>query len=960
MSARKRKLGAVINASTELPESLQYTPVPKVPIAPTPKKIKTVAAAPARVDVLVASAGLLQMQADGLLETLRPRQKDLSCHLAAMQLAKDVEGLIKDMPTQEAKKIDALLEHAKKNRTRIPFSHEPPSDLQLNFEFEPPTTVMYSTVLMRHQPPLVELYATIPARVIQEKDYLNHRIFYKQAFYLYWLKSHLPAGMTASFEDGRLIIVRDNVRIQVVAAIDEVSFPVSKLEASKNADRSVEGPTPDYNQEVLCLQATLTFKEKENAIRARLSSYDDSLRLAHRFLSLRDLPISLSQWSWATCQTLEAKQKVPNSPLALFRATLQYMVTLAETTTWDALHQIRSNEMQRLYLQYECNLVLNRLNSAGSEAFGIEQAFANLFLRRVANAAHFDATFHVPGTVDCAKLYRVVKRATPGRVSLIHVQQEADGARLGLLFDDEKLVRSGMVLGPAANTEDANQFRAFWGPESELRKFKDGRILETVMLSSKDPLLSLLQHVLKLHMQCSIERIYDQFDEASIEQEAQIAQQRMAEFEEIARLAREAEDLPLRITTVSRTSSAFGPHATLDGVIVFESSARWPDHIPAIQRTKIALLLSCQRSFSAIPGVVRCQVGLEQSKVTLYNGESLSNLSFLQVQAESGSLYNLRVQFDREYTLLENESKKAQPDKTRYMDAMRDYKSLYVTPTLHRQSIANVASKHPMFASTVRLLSRWVSAHLLSRHFPQHLIELLAAHALSSEISPFAEPKSLFSSFFRVIQFLAHWDWRQEPVVAELDQSLTQAQRDALQERFKQIRHSDPAMQLKGLLAYGAYDLATDIQVDRVAALRMTQLARASFDLLGEHGADLFKTPLTDFDIVLKLKHGKVYKNISSENPVNKLFVDDLEALFGDTFLVFGGDGHAIGLMLRPELRDPTTQWRFRVNLGFNAMPVKSEGDSLQVKLNIQGTLDEILRMGEGIISDVDVHMDLP
>jgi hypothetical protein len=143
----------------------------------------------------------------------------------------------------------------------------------------------------------------------------------------------------------------------------------------------------------------------------------------------------------------------------------------------------------------------------------------------------------------------------------------------------------------------------------------------------------------------------------------------------------------------------------------------------------------------------------------------------------------------------------------------------------------------------------------------------------------------------------------------------------------------------------------------------MTQLARASLDLMEQRHANLFDTPLKDFDVLLRLKQGRVFKNLQTAESINQMFVTDLEKSFGDTFLVFSGENYSVvGLMLRPELRNLDEHWRFKVNLGFNAMPVSSPDlhhGSMQVKLNLKAVLDEVLRLGQGVITDVDVHLSL-
>ncbi len=90
-------------------------------------------------------------------------------------------------------------------------------------------------------------------------------------------------------------------------------------------------------------------------------------------------------------------------------------------------------------------------------------------------------------------------RALEGRTKLVALLHPATGglagtwrldgsrptasseAEIGLVLDGEQAWRM-VEHGPSSqDTEKAEQFRAFWGKMSELRRFKDGRVLESVV-----------------------------------------------------------------------------------------------------------------------------------------------------------------------------------------------------------------------------------------------------------------------------------------------------------------------------------------------------------------------------------------------------------------------------------------------------------------------------------------------
>src|SRR5690606_876077 len=98
-----------------------------------------------------------------------------------------------------------------------------------------------------------------------------------------------------------------------------------------------------------------------------------------------------------------------------------------------------------------------------------------------------------------AEVHKVLKRAFGDRARLVHISwapplpwevtstevaEESATIRIGITFDPVNMGRQMEFGPPAEEQKEAARFRSFWGQKSELRRFKDGSILECVPWSS--------------------------------------------------------------------------------------------------------------------------------------------------------------------------------------------------------------------------------------------------------------------------------------------------------------------------------------------------------------------------------------------------------------------------------------------------------------------------------------------
>ncbi|KAJ4405679.1 U3 snoRNP protein [Gnomoniopsis sp. IMI 355080] len=631
-----------------------------------------------------------------------------------------------------------------------------------------------------------------------------------------------------------------------------------------------------------------------------------------------------------------------------------------------------------------------------------------------------------PSWEYCDKIARILKRAFSDRVQLIHLEppsvvenvmgdlkslppSDHSAISIGIIFDAVNMARQ-VDHGPTVEEKEAAKaFRQFWGDKSELRRFKDGSILESLIWTQTSPLSlceEITRYILKLHLRLDDEHL--QFHGKGFSAVVPVRSSDLAFFQ-AARQAfnvfeqdlRDLTDLPLQIRSVAATAPelrytsvrppifdlAKGPGQAMDTVIYFETSGKWPENLAAIQRTKIAFLLKIGESLSALKPSTVCKVGLEEAQT------EIENLAFLDVTYEDGALFRLRIHSELEQSLLERRAKDKTLDqrvRTEGAQLLTYFKRLYTNLPLHTQTIATYCGRFPALSPTIRLVKRWFDSHKLSFHFLEEMIELMALRVFL-EPYPWQAPSSAMTGFLRTLQFLARWDWRVEPLILNTSEELVVSERSAIETRLEAWRKIDPSMAHTTLFVATSHDTsgtAYTIQRGRsypskVVATRMTTLARSACKWAKDNGVALeprtvFQPSLKEYDILIHLKSKKLktisrgdvpvkhsqFKNLdgrtgSAPEPIvqspARILLQQLEKLFSGPLLLFHGasDDATIGGIWNPQIQ----RRGFRVNLPCSFRPIgqgqDNESEDL-VEVNRGGIIAEIARIGGDCIEKIE------
>lgn len=460
--------------------------------------------------------------------------------------------------------------------------------------------------------------------------------------------------------------------------------------------------------------------------------------------------------------------------------------------------------------------------------------------------------------------------------------------QIGLYLEPGQIQRL-VEYGPAADIpEEVKKFRQLWGNKAETRKFRDGRILESVVWEAEGPeqrskiFMQIIQHLLSHHFslpKTSVHFFAPAYDKLLAES-PQVRNARYsadpqitgfspltAAFDYLVKELKELKDLPLQITSVVpvsedlRYSSTFVPgalrvknlphlstaanHVTVhDCYITFETSGKWPEDLEAIQKIKGAFLARLAKTLSqAIPGT-RCTVQYD------LDSDPVTDHCCLIVTVPQGFVFRLRVHHERERSMMEDallDDDQDETHKKRTQAALvRHHKTFTALPD-HHGALSALQSKHPSYSTTVRITKRWLAAHCLANHLPTELIELVAAHVYLDAESPYEVPATGAMGFARVLDFLSQWKWRESPLLVPIYTAPTvhdvgivtsfpDKQRQKAMSNFAALRKADP------MLTRSAWFIATEKDTggrawgeqspSKLVAGRVQELARACSQVL--------------------------------------------------------------------------------------------------------------------------------
>lgn len=584
---------------------------------------------------------------------------------------------------------------------------------------------------------------------------------------------------------------------------------------------------------------------------------------------------------------------------------------------------------------------------------------------------------------------------------------------IGLFLDAEKSTRSVDHGPPAEDKAAASAFRKFWGEKAELRRFKDGSILESLIWDSTESnsiLDQIILYVIQRHIGQQIADgalfLRDTCHNLLPRQNSYNSNPTMlfqpitTAYETFERDLRSLEGLPLQIRQICATSlelrlASFNlptmspspcKSRPVDVYVQFEGSARWPGDLPAIQRIKIAFLLKISDLFKKSKTSVTARLGLENDKYRLLNQ------SFLDVIYPSGAYrvtFRLRIHHERELSLVKNlvKDKSIEPaGRIEMATAIATYKRDFIQGPLHTQAVRILSTRFHLLSPSMRLMKRWRDSHLLSSHISDELIELLTVRTFVQPY-PWEAPASLITGFLRTLDFISKWDWQVEPLIVDFNHEMSVKDIERIQQRFEAWRKIDPAMNRIVMFAASNMDPEgiswTEQGPSKVVGVRFSNLAKAACDRvhaqgLGFQAEALFVTSIVDYDFIIHLNPGffggegrlgknqklLIFKNLQVESeessycfgfdPINA-FLDEIRTQYGSNILFFH---NALETLFIAGIWNPRTGPRdWKVNIRYSTRPTQqSEDGDEMISINQVATLNDIARLGGDMVSKVEIN----
>lgn len=342
-------------------------------------------------------------------------------------------------------------------------------------------------------------------------------------------------------------------------------------------------------------------------------------------------------------------------------------------------------------------------------------------------------------------------------------------------------------LGPPADSQNT-RFRQIWGEKVEVRRFKDGSILEAVVWDEQENNIvvnrakifrSIIGYLFSRHLSMdkseNLLHLGDQFSSIldlspKLQSEHRLFRRKHHNFRPItiafhdfSRKLRDLDNIPLKIVEVKaahsalRYSSAIIPqplpldlymqHSSstmpyiepIDVVLHIEASNRWPSELDALQKMKTSYLLSVAQNLKeSEDDMIATVVKGESSLFSDPMGISALASGYLDVTTAEGFTFRCRVHYEHEMVLIERSMSLPNiPEWKRknYKNAMEVYRNIFIFKPRHTNCIQSLVQRYPVLSQVIRMTKRWLACHwLLSSGKSLNPSKLPVSYPISEEV----------------------------------------------------------------------------------------------------------------------------------------------------------------------------------------------------------------------------------
>ncbi|XP_037758365.1 nucleolar protein 6 isoform X1 [Chelonia mydas] len=601
--------------------------------------------------------------------------------------------------------------------------------------------------------------------------------------------------------------------------------------------------------------------------------------------------------------------------------------------------------------------------------------------------------------------------------------KDAGHLSFGLLLTPE-FATSILEKGPEADRPEAAEFRKFWGEKSELRRFQDGAICEAVVWGAETMCQKrlipeqIVKHLLWLHADipessiCYTGAVLESVirvgrEPAGTGEEAMVSIVRS--YDDLSRKLWNLEGLPLMVTAVQ------GTHPTLRYTDVFPPTPMKPDYSYHMRiKDKESLLPLAEKPCPAYIAPMKVVCHMEgsgqwpQDKEAIKRVKAAFHLRLAELLSQQhqllcrpvathtdvykdGYVFRLQVAYHREPHILkevvtpEGMLKYRDTEESQQLE-LETLHLPYLTSSLH-----GLQQQHPAFSGTCRLAKRWVRAQLLSDSLSDECVDLLAA-SLFLHPAPFTPPSSPQVGFLRFLHLLTAFDWKNSPLIVNLNADLKDADYTEIRNEFVAARPHLPVMFIatprdKRSSVWTKERPSTQI-LQRLLVLALESLRALEEQLTDPLGSQdvkmVFRPPLDFYDILIHLNAKQIPRHLEgvdrpaksfsrgmlkSDAPVKTLvfpvvgydpvqcYLQELREAFGDLALFFydSHGGEVIGVLWKPSSFEPQP---FKASNMKGRMMASLSCEELVTVPNVEAILEDFEILGEGLVRSVEARTE--
>eukprot|EP00551_Chaetoceros_affinis_P004333 CAMPEP_0203667368 /NCGR_PEP_ID=MMETSP0090-20130426/4209_1 /ASSEMBLY_ACC=CAM_ASM_001088 /TAXON_ID=426623 /ORGANISM="Chaetoceros affinis, Strain CCMP159" /LENGTH=1488 /DNA_ID=CAMNT_0050531501 /DNA_START=87 /DNA_END=4553 /DNA_ORIENTATION=+ len=209
--------------------------------------------------------------------------------------------------------------------------------------------------------------------------------------------------------------------------------------------------------------------------------------------------------------------------------------------------------------------------------------------------------------------------------------------------------------------------------------------------------------------------------------------------------------------------------------IRFQGSSKWPQDMNAMGAAKCAMLMQLAEGIENMKS--RGDAACSQ-----FDGPMNVMPTYLDL-GYKGYSFRIIVRADEEMKMLNSLRNPSQEA----LALKQILQKRHILSAGHHFTIHGVHTKHPSSPQVVRLIKRWLAAHMLSGLIPGEAVELLVA-SVYIDPAPLFTPTTVSCGFMRCLHLLFSHDWLREPLIVDPEGHIGPDQRSDILSSFERSR----------------------------------------------------------------------------------------------------------------------------------------------------------------------------